>query len=224
MIITVSVLNLILFIYLVWVFVAPKSALFFVKDKAKRKRVPYAIFILIGYIVLMGAASSLVDDTQDNTSKSEDVVNIESLEEPTEDYSEYSSDPTELTPEIIAAYDSIHKAGIELYRIEGKEYTSGPNKENWRTAQWILATANASTLKLIETEMLLESTPNSNKTGGLRRLDPDKKKEFESKINDAMATSLNPHFGGYYKIGAIRILLEANHKKGVQLKEHLSKL
>lgn len=217
---TLLTVNAILFTYAIWAMASPKTALFFIPNKANRKRWPGSFIILAVWIVF-GVFVGQMDDAQTGTESTEAQTEIATESEsaqPEVDYSEYDSDPTELTPEILAAYDSIHKAGIEVYEIEGAKYNPkvGPNNETWRSIQWNNATLNATNLRLAENDI--------NFHARLNEIPLSKWNKLEADINEAMSGSKDYHFGGYYTIGAIATLTKANHDKAVELKEKLSAL
>lgn len=60
---TLLAINQILFLYLLATLIVPRKTLFFVKDRSKRKRVPYSLYILGVYIVFFIVCSPLIDNT-----------------------------------------------------------------------------------------------------------------------------------------------------------------
>lgn len=55
--------NAIFFIYVFAVFIAPQKTLFFIKDKPKRKRVPYSLIVLACYIGWFALMSPVIEKT-----------------------------------------------------------------------------------------------------------------------------------------------------------------
>lgn len=55
--------NAIFFIYVFAVFIAPQKTLFFIKDKLKRKRVPYSLIVLVCYIGWFALMSPVIEKT-----------------------------------------------------------------------------------------------------------------------------------------------------------------
>lgn len=55
--------NAVFFIYVFAVFIAPQKTLFFIKDKTKRKRVPYSLIVLACYIGWFALMSPVIEKT-----------------------------------------------------------------------------------------------------------------------------------------------------------------
>lgn len=55
--------NVVFFIYVFAVFIAPRKTLFFIKDKLKRKRVPYSLIVLACYIGWFALMSPVIEKT-----------------------------------------------------------------------------------------------------------------------------------------------------------------
>lgn len=55
--------NAIFFIYVFAVFIAPRKTLFFIKDKLKRKRIPYSLIVLVCYIGWFALMSPVIENT-----------------------------------------------------------------------------------------------------------------------------------------------------------------
>lgn len=201
-----SLLTITLLIYTIVCLITPQKALFFLKDQSKRKRWPWALIIFFAFIFCLYCVPD-----QHETSVAQEVKDIEAeIKYP-------DADPTELTPQIIAAYDSIQKSGENIYAMEDLKCPPnvGPNYENWRHAQWKAATLAWWKINYAETLYLK----------GEKSISDNSYRRAEESINEAM-TSVNKdfHFSGYYKIGAIAELIERTHDKGVELKQRLRAL
>lgn len=55
--------NAIFFIYVFAVFIAPQKTLFFIKDKPKRKRIPYSLIVLACYVGWFALMSPVIEKT-----------------------------------------------------------------------------------------------------------------------------------------------------------------
>ena len=132
-----------------------------------------------------------------------------------------NDDPTELTDEVLAEYERIQKEGEEIAKIEGKTIKKGPTNKGWRMIQWTKAIMYHGDLDIAQTD--LRYNAQFIKGGNKGAYNMARLNDIEKKINEAMASSYDIHFIPYYKMGAIKVIIDDNRRRGLELKQELSR-
>lgn len=141
------ILNAVLFCIVILAFVMPQRTLFFVKNREKRKRFPYAFLVLVVYLVLFFAMIPLIDNTPE--------VIAEREAEEQERIAEIQQQEAERSKEI---NDSILRSKIDILNeneSKGALNNEGPTSPDWRAEQ--LLKAQRDSLNLIWVEYQLDN-------------------------------------------------------------------
>lgn len=175
-------INAILLIYAIWAIASPKTALFFIHDKANRKRWPGSFIIAGVWILFFIIVAPIVQDSPEMQKQRED----ERLEAGAEARKEARERE-------LAINDSILRVQIDALNRDaehGALNTDGPTSEVWRYQQTLFAKRDS--LNLIWVEQTLDN-----------KFSVDKGSELFYQMDDIIKTAANStlqnrSFSGYY--------------------------
>lgn len=134
--------NAILLVYAIWAMASPKTALFFISNKANRKRWPGAFIVAVIWIVFFIIAAPVVQNSPETLKQKEEKrLEAESLAQKEADERAH------------AVSDSILRDRIEALELDAKHgalNTDGPTNEIWRYQQWLFAERDSINLKWVD--------------------------------------------------------------------------
>ena len=131
--------NAILFFYAIWAMVSPKTALFFIHDKANRKRWPGSFIVAGVWIVFFIIAAPIVENSPE-TQQQREEKRLEAEAQAQKEAEERAH----------AVSDSILRARIDALELDAKHgvlNTDGPTNEIWRYQQWLFAERDSINLR-----------------------------------------------------------------------------
>lgn len=134
--------NAILLIYAIWAMASPKTALFFIPNKANRKRWPGSFIVAGVWIVFFIIAAPVVQNSPE-TLKQKEEKHLEAEAQAQKEAEERAH----------AVSDSILRARIEALELDAKHgalNTDGPTNEIWRYQQWLFAERDSINLKWVD--------------------------------------------------------------------------
>lgn len=176
------ILNLILLAYVVFTFVKPQKALFFIKDSAKRKIMPYSLLVLVAYLVVFFILAGVIDNTDER--KSEVVQKEERIKEE-EAQKEADQAAKDRDSQIRTDVHALNQL-IEQNRLSH----DGPDSRVWREQQYLFAQRDS--LNLVWVEDMLDNHFNIKKDSKEAR-DID-----DCLIMAASSTWKDQNFASYY--------------------------
>lgn len=134
--------NAILLIYAIWAIASPKTALFFIPNKANRKRWPGSFIVAGVWIVFFIIAGPIVQNSPE-TLKQKEEERLEAEAQAQKEAEERAH----------AVSDSILRARIDALELDAKHgalNTDGPTNEIWRYQQWLFAERDSINLKWVD--------------------------------------------------------------------------
>lgn len=178
----IIVLNAILLIYTIATFIAPQKALFFIKDKAKRKRWPASTLVLVCYFLLGMAMEAGLNATPEGE---EANARIEQ-QRAEENALAQSKRDRELRDSLTRVEIDAFNKKVDAHRLS----TAGPTDSTWRAEQMMFARRDS--LNLVWAENTLDNKFGIDKGSDLfRQLDNCIKMA-------ASSTWRTPAFNTYY--------------------------
>lgn len=215
----VLLLNFVLLAYVVFAFVKPQIALFFVKDTNKRKRVPYSLIVLGAYLVFFFVASGYIENTPERKAE---IAEQERIESEKKARAEAEQAAIEWDKEIRRKV-----GGLNIREQEGRLDDDGPDSKHWRVEQKLLAQRDS--LNLVWVENILDNRF-SIERGSSEATDIDKylkiaaypywvSKKYSVYYNNpnSLADSLAKADGR-----ELQFLMDKNNKKAIRLNQKFS--
>lgn len=134
--------NAILLVYAIWAMASPKTALFFIPNKANRKRWPGSFIVAGVWIVFFIIVGPIVQNSPE-TLKQKEEERLEAEAQAQKEAEERAH----------AVSDSILRARIDALELDVKHgalNTDGPTNEIWRYQQWLFAERDSINLKWVD--------------------------------------------------------------------------
>lgn len=135
-------INAVLLIYAIWAMVSPKTALFFISDKSRRKRWPGS-FIALGVWILFFIIAAPIVENSPETQQQREYERLEAEAKAEKDAEERAH----------AVSDSILRVRIEALEKDekyGALNTAGPENEIWRYQQQLFAQRDSLNLRWVD--------------------------------------------------------------------------
>lgn len=137
-----TAVNATLFIYVAWAWIAPSTALFFIRDKERRRRKPICLWLTLGYLAVFCILAPLVQNTEG--------YKVEQAEKAEQERLALAKEAQEVAAQ---RQDSILRADIDLLINKGHISQDGPTDALWRYQQWLLAKRDSINLAYVNYQL-----------------------------------------------------------------------
>lgn len=137
-----SAINAVLFVYVAWAWVSPKTALFFIKCKDKRRRNLMCLWLTLGYLVVFFVLATLGENTDGFMKEQSENMERERIE--TEKSAKDSAEHKR---------DSLLRDEIDRCASNAVTNQAGPTDASWRRQQWLFAKRDSINLSYVNYQL-----------------------------------------------------------------------